>query len=275
MKGDSVMIAASLVLLILSGTAAAKAADPAPVPYRLSVTTDAVLLSLGSAISGAAVYLTASRPRPGRWEVISARESRVCPFDRTAAGMQLRGADTASAVLAGAVAAAPLFLQLSYLPGNGKRGALTLFVMYAEAMILDIGINNMVRGLVYRKRPCLYDANILDREPRDRESSMSFYSMHASIAFCSAVFLGTVFSDIYRDSLFQYLVWAGALSAAGVTGCLRVASGRHFPTDVIAGAVAGSMIGCIVPLLHRVPGGSVSISLTAGAGTGLAVTMKF
>jgi undecaprenyl-diphosphatase len=31
----------------------------------------------------------------------------------------------------------------------------------------------------------------------------------------------------------------------------RVRSGKHFPTDVIAGTIAGAGIGAVVPHLHR------------------------
>src|SRR2546423_585667 len=40
------------------------------------------------------------------------------------------------------------------------------------------------------------------------------------------------------------------LAALGV-GLLRVLAGRHFPTDVLAGAAAGAAIGLTVPRLHR------------------------
>ena len=40
-------------------------------------------------------------------------------------------------------------------------------------------------------------------------------------------------------------------------GWLRVRAGRHYPTDVLAGAALGTFIGWLVPRLHEVdhPGG--------------------
>jgi membrane-associated phospholipid phosphatase len=275
LKNNRVAAIAGLIISILFRTAVVNAAEAVSMPYRLSMTTDAVLLSLGTAVASASICVIATRPAPGRWETIMARKSQVNSWDRIATATHLRGAETASTVLLGTMAAAPLVMQLCCLAGNENRKALALFVMYAEVMIMDIGVNNMARGLVYRKRPCLYNENIFDRKPRSRESSMSFYSIHTSIAFSSAAFLGTVFSDTYGDSPYQYLVWAGAISAAGITGYLRVASGRHFPTDVIAGAVAGSLIGCIVPILHRVRKDGVSILLMSGRSNGLSFMMTF
>ena len=52
-------------------------------------------------------------------------------------------------------------------------------------------------------------------------------------------------------------VWPWMLVAGGVTpiSAARLGAGRHFYTDVVAGSVAGAVIGAIVPRLHRlVPG---------------------
>ena len=67
----------------------------------------------------------------------------------------------------------------------------------------------------------------------------SFYSGHASTAFATAVFTGIWFSETYPGSQWIPWVWAGSLSAATAVAVLRVAAGKHFPTDVIAGAAAG------------------------------------
>ena len=40
-------------------------------------------------------------------------------------------------------------------------------------------------------------------------------------------------------------------TVASATSALRVESGQHFPTDVIAGAGIGIATGVAVPLLHR------------------------
>ena len=43
---------------------------------------------------------------------------------------------------------------------------------------------------------------------------------------------------------------AGGVAITGAVGIGRVAAGRHFPTDVIAGATVGTGIGVLVPHLH-------------------------
>jgi membrane-associated phospholipid phosphatase len=57
--------------------------------------------------------------------------------------------------------------------------------------------------------------------------------------------------------------------AAGV-GVLRVVAGKHYPTDVLAGAAAGALIGWAVPALHR----ARRMHLSVGPG-GLALQGRF
>lgn len=44
-------------------------------------------------------------------------------------------------------------------------------------------------------------------------------------------------------------MWRGCLAAT--TAILRVQAGKHFYTDILAGAVAGSAIGLLISYLHR------------------------
>ena len=46
-------------------------------------------------------------------------------------------------------------------------------------------------------------------------------------------------------------IWTFAASVPAVTGYLRVRAGKHFPTDVITGFVAGGLVGVLLPHFHR------------------------
>jgi membrane-associated phospholipid phosphatase len=65
-------------------------------------------------------------------------------------------------------------------------------------------------------------------------------------------------------------VYGAVIAGGGTTGLLRVLAGKHFPTDVIVGAVAGSAVGLTVPFLHRRR--EVSVGLFPG---GLALLGSF
>ncbi|MBP7433432.1 PA-phosphatase, partial [bacterium] len=42
-------------------------------------------------------------------------------------------------------------------------------------------------------------------------------------------------------------------------GILRITAGEHYPTDVIAGAVLGSLTGLFIPLLHKIKNKNLSV----------------
>lgn len=46
----------------------------------------------------------------------------------------------------------------------------------------------------------------------------------------------------YIDSE-SFKIWEGALGTTTTVGALRVASGKHFPSDVLDGATVGSVVG--------------------------------
>ena len=86
----------------------------------------------------------------------------------------------------------------------------------------------------------------------EKTSRRSFYSGHTSSAFASMVFLAGVFERLYPDSDARGWVWGGCLAAATTTGYLRYAAGRHYPTDILAGAAVGAFVGYLVPALHEI-----------------------
>jgi len=69
-----------------------------------------------------------------------------------------------------------------------------------------------------------------------QSDTSSFPSGHAAGAFTVA----TVFAHVYADK--KWVPWV-AYGTAGLIGASRIALGRHFPSDVVAGAVLGNSFG--------------------------------
>jgi membrane-associated phospholipid phosphatase len=87
--------------------------------------------------------------------------------------------------------------------------------------------------LLGRKRPVLYTAGAPD-EADKTENLRSMPSGHTSIAFALAT--SYILNTRDRENKFPAIL-AGA--AAVSIGVLRVAAGRHFPSDVVVGAAIG------------------------------------
>jgi membrane-associated phospholipid phosphatase len=134
----------------------------------------------------------------------------------------------------------------------GKRA-----LILGEAVAVSLAGNAVTKRLVRRPRPYVYNPDP-DVEAYARgegaDARLSFYSGHAATAFAAAVAGGYLFSQSTSDVAARTAVWGGGLFLAGATSALRVRAGKHFVTDVVAGAAAGTLIGWAVPALHLAGG---------------------
>jgi membrane-associated phospholipid phosphatase len=158
-----------------------------------------------------------------------------------------------SDVLAGVTVLGPLALQLR--GGFDEAGAARALV-YGETIAANLALNGVTKALVARPRPYSYSDDPaaraeVQRSPRD--AHLSFYSGHASTTFAAAVSGAYLFSQSSDDPLARTAVWASSLMLAGATSDLRVRAGKHFYSDVLAGAAIGAGVGVLVPALHGGP----------------------
>jgi membrane-associated phospholipid phosphatase len=72
-------------------------------------------------------------------------------------------------------------------------------------------------------------------------SSYSFPSGHALGSLCFYGILASVLSDRMRPGKQKYLVWTAAAFLIAMIGLSRVYLGVHYPSDVIAGYLAGAV----------------------------------
>lgn len=163
----------------------------------------------------------------------------------------------------------PLLLAAPQIKNLKWKNALTIGIMYAEVYMLTRGLTKLTKHYCRRIRPFLYNSGVDENFRIDyfQETStyQSFLSGHTSGAFASAVFFSKMFTDIYGKSKWSTAIWIGSLSVAATTAYLRVVSGKHYPTDVLAGAALGSVIGYLVPVLHK--NKSPKLSLFASGNT--------
>lgn len=121
--------------------------------------------------------------------------------------------------------------------------ALGLMLTVGEAAKLAVG-----RARPY-ERECASDPSAPGCQSEDRFAS--FFSLHTGMAFTSAGFSCSMHlaRSLYGDAGADIATCAAAIGAASATGLLRVASDRHYVSDVIVGALLGFAIGYVVPLI--------------------------
>jgi len=164
--------------------------------------------------------------------------------DRVALHTFSGSAGTASsALLAGVIGFAGIASFQGATPAQ-RRGHVAVF---ANSLAWTFAATDWVKVIVRRKRPVLYTAGGT-AAAGDPNSQRSFPSGHASVAFATAT---TYLMMARRERLPHQtrnaiLLYVGALGVSA----LRVSAGKHFPTDVLGGAVLGTGIGWLTAKVH-------------------------
>lgn len=263
-----ILCVCAVALLAASSQALAQSAQPSvqalPSHYEVSLKTDLPISLLGAFTCILGNYRVGEMSVPAREDI--PKVSRLLPWDRPIAGRYSESADKASDYAA-VLGLMPLALGgYSWLVGDARGSDFASYsLMFVEALALQSGVNLMVRSLALWPRPYIYAESgdgAKEALKADGEAYGSFFSGHASAAFTVAVFTGEWFGEVYPNSPYKSLVWAGSLSAAGLVGVLRIAAGKHYPTDVIVGALVGTGISFSIVELHKKT--AQRISLWAG-----------
>lgn len=165
-----------------------------------------------------------------------------------------------------------------------KKDGIAVTVMYLESVLLSQTIKDFMKISVLRARPYMYFSDYDASAIKYHDFEFSMPSGHTMNAFMSATFMTYTFCTYYPESKWRIPVIATSYAIALGTGALRMASGNHFFTDVLAGAGIGAACGFLVPFAHTFFGG-LNKSLAGKTGkvdvefaalpNGLNVSMRF
>ncbi len=277
MMNNMKIFAGIFIILLFARTGLFAGEAPESFPYALNIYTDAGLLAAGGSLVGLSKYLANKKHDMTAAEISGLDRDDVNPVDRIATRYYSQSADTSSYTLEYVSAALPAIAIVPRVYGFEWYNAFAIVLMYGEAMLINWGLTDSVKNIVNRKRPYLYhsDISMEDKLSHGKENLRSFYSGHTSTSFCAAIFLSKVFGDIYPHSWVRYVVYTVSIGTASAVGYLRVRSGKHYPTDVAAGAVMGGVVGYLVPVMHYKKDRSVTVVPFTGDSNGIAVSMIF
>jgi undecaprenyl-diphosphatase len=137
----------------------------------------------------------------------------------------------------------PLYLVLLIISYRvlGIKKTLLLLVAVTLLILVTDQLSNFFKYGVQRLRPCFESA--MQAQIRMVKGycggRYGFYSAHASNSMAIAIFFSALFGRRYRFLVPFLIIWALVLAFS------RIYLGVHYPLDVIAGAVAGLVLGWI------------------------------
>jgi membrane-associated phospholipid phosphatase len=148
---------------------------------------------------------------------------------------------------------------------DGPQAGVVDMIIYGETLSTIWALTNVAKIAFRRPRPSAYaeqarlDEQCAGQPPSmcvtpsisQTDSTLSFFSGHA--ATTAAVFATGTYLAFARspNGIRPWLVLGAGAVITTLVDVGRVAAGKHFPTDVIAGSLAGIGVGMIVPHLHR------------------------
>lgn len=224
----------------LALSAAAPLAAASQRPYRLDW-RDAATVGVAAAV--AVIPEAAGLPR-GAPPCAPCDPASLPGIDRAALHTFSGAAGTASgALLAGVVG----WSGIAALDGATPAQARGHVAVYANSLTWTLAATEWVKALAHRSRPVLYTA-AAPAAASDPDNRRSFPSVHASLAFAAAASYVVMArrERLPHRTRNAVLLYAGAIGVA----VLRVAAGKHFPTDVAGGAAIGSGIGWLAARVH-------------------------
>jgi membrane-associated phospholipid phosphatase len=126
-------------------------------------------------------------------------------------------------------------------------------VLYAETIAQTELLTDITKIAVRRPRPIDYlnCSTAAANASCTTDLQLSFFSGHASTV--AAIGATATYLAFARDR-HSARPWITLVLATALTSFVsyeRVRAGQHFPTDVIAGSLAGATVGVIVPHLHH------------------------
>lgn len=226
--------------------------------FKIDPLTDGILFGTGVALNGTEFLLDNILDLNDKTFSSIPSKDTINSFDRYFIKDYSKTIDISSDVLVGFAFASPLLFSATNL-----KELPTITIMYLETLLLAKGTVDNLKFFASRTRPYMYYENYPKEFIEDGDWCKSWPSGHTTYTFATAAFLTYTFSKYNPDSNWKYVISGASYAIAISVGAMRIASGCHFATDVLTGAIIGTAWGFLVPYLHTLKvNNSSSLSIT-------------
>ncbi len=207
---------------------------------------DLTLVLAGSSLAGAGLLAASGVPPVSDDERTALQTRDLPPVDRVLIFPDNPLLGTVSDLVAYSQALVPIGAAAV---GLRTQNAQDLLARHFQVLSITYGTSYLLKAAFWRARPFLYFPEVPANRALDPGGAHSFPSSHVAIAFASAAFISTVANDYWAPG-YTTLLTVASYSMASMSAILRIASGRHFVSDVLAGALIGVLIGWGIPTAH-------------------------
>ena len=142
----------------------------------------------------------------------------------------------------------PFILVIVYCllrPGNWKHRLLIIGSVALLFLLSDFVVSSFIKNVICRPRPSHDPAvmSLLSYVNDYRGGAYGFPSNHASNGFATATFLALLFRN--RWVMLSAFLWAAGSCYS------RMYLGVHYPTDILCGALLGTLFAFLVFILYK------------------------
>ena len=134
----------------------------------------------------------------------------------------------------------PIYLFfLFFMIRKYKWNTLVILVFAALMILVSDQLSNLVKDTVQRLRPSNQPGLMVHIVEAYKGGTYGFYSAHASNTFSVVVFLFSLLGRKYPYVYIPAILWSLFISYT------RIYLGVHYPGDIVAGWIAGSLVGLL------------------------------
>ena len=216
--------------------------------YLMNYKFDVPIVVVGGAATLYSFTIIYSKKNTPAATIQALNKNNIPVFDRGATQLHDPKMDKISYYPFYGVMPLPLILLLDK---SMRKDAGRLGVLYLEAFALT-GI--VYAGAVYsidRYRPDVYNTSLPMSYRTNGNYRNSFFAGHVAVTSTSTFFIAKVYDDYHPESNWKWVIYGGAAAATIGMGYMRLEAGKHFPSDILLGAIVGTASGLLTPTLHK------------------------
>jgi len=142
---------------------------------------------------------------------------------------------------------APFLMNIS---NEVSRETAEINMIIAQSFLVTVAVSQFTKTMFLRNRPLAYNDDVPLHVRQNRDTRYSFISAHTSMAFTGAVLAAKIYDDFHPDKNNTWM-YATAVCVASTVGYLRIKAGKHFLTDVLAGALVGTGSALLMTEVHK------------------------